>query len=165
MSVHLHTKWFWVRVQLQPLKLQILRVLWARSSLIFRQLYSVDWLWKVYMTWQELAVNEKNHDSNENFLKNHVFSSFYVGNCIALSQYMIFTTTIGKKFYFYGWIFFFSYFFSPDVFGLLSILFCKIIFVRIIIFLTINSSNTFTGKKSETFDESVEIKNLTFKCS
>ena len=34
------------RVQLQSLKLQISRLLWARSSLTFRQLKSVDSLWK-----------------------------------------------------------------------------------------------------------------------
>ena len=46
LSVRLRTKWFWVRVQLQSLHLQILRLLQARSSLTFRQLYSVDSLWK-----------------------------------------------------------------------------------------------------------------------
>ena len=39
LSVHLWIKWFWVRVQLQSLKLEILHLLWARSSLTFRQLY------------------------------------------------------------------------------------------------------------------------------
>ena len=38
LSVRLWTKWLWVRVQLQSLKLQILRLLLARSSLTFRQL-------------------------------------------------------------------------------------------------------------------------------
>ena len=38
LSVHLRTKWLWVRVQLQSLKLQILHLLRARSSLTFRQL-------------------------------------------------------------------------------------------------------------------------------
>ena len=38
LSVHLQTNWFWVRVQLQSLNLQILCFLWARSSLTFRQL-------------------------------------------------------------------------------------------------------------------------------
>ena len=41
-SVHLRTKWLWVRVQLQSLKLQISLLLRARSSLTFRQLQSVD---------------------------------------------------------------------------------------------------------------------------
>ena len=35
------------------LKLQILHLLQARSSLTFRQLWSVDSLWNTYMTWQE----------------------------------------------------------------------------------------------------------------
>ena len=38
LSVRLRTKWLWVRVQLQSLKLQILHLLRARSSLTFRQL-------------------------------------------------------------------------------------------------------------------------------
>ena len=38
LSVRLRTKWFWVRVQLQSLHLQISRLLRARSSLTFRQL-------------------------------------------------------------------------------------------------------------------------------
>ena len=42
LSVCLRTKWFWVPVQLQSLKLQISRLLRARSSLTFRELESVD---------------------------------------------------------------------------------------------------------------------------
>ena len=42
LSVRLRTKWLWVRVQLRSLKLQISRLLRARSSLTFRQLQSVD---------------------------------------------------------------------------------------------------------------------------
>ena len=38
LNVRLWTKWLWVQVQLQPLKLQISRLLWTRSSLTFRQL-------------------------------------------------------------------------------------------------------------------------------
>ena len=38
LSVRLQTKWFWVRVQLQSLKLQISRLLRERSSLTFRKL-------------------------------------------------------------------------------------------------------------------------------
>ena len=38
LSVRLRTKWLWVRVQLQSLKLQISRLFRARSSLTFRQL-------------------------------------------------------------------------------------------------------------------------------
>ena len=37
-SVRLRTKWFWIRVQLQSLHLQISCLLRARSSLTFRQL-------------------------------------------------------------------------------------------------------------------------------
>ena len=36
LSVRLQTKWFWVQVQLQSLKLQISRLLRAKSSLSFR---------------------------------------------------------------------------------------------------------------------------------
>ena len=38
LNVRLRTKWVWFRVQLQSLKLQISRLLRARSSLTFRQL-------------------------------------------------------------------------------------------------------------------------------
>ena len=38
LSVRLRTKWFWVRVHLQSLHLQISRLLRARSSFTFRQL-------------------------------------------------------------------------------------------------------------------------------
>ena len=41
LSVRLRTTWLWVRISLQSLKLQIWRLLWARSSLTFRQLQSV----------------------------------------------------------------------------------------------------------------------------
>ena len=53
------TKWFWVRVQLQSLKLQTLCLLQAKSFLTFRQLQNVDSLWNVYMTWQEHTVSIK----------------------------------------------------------------------------------------------------------
>ena len=56
LSVRLWTKWFWVPVQLQSLNPQILHLLRGRSSLTFRQLYSVDPLWNVYVTWQEHVV-------------------------------------------------------------------------------------------------------------
>ena len=56
LSVPLRTKWFWARVQLQSPHLQISHLLWARSSLTFRQLQSVDSLWNAYMTWQEHTV-------------------------------------------------------------------------------------------------------------
>ena len=54
--VRLRTKWFWVRIQLQSLNLQISRLLRARSSLTFRQLQSVDSLWNAYVTRQEHTV-------------------------------------------------------------------------------------------------------------
>ena len=38
LSIRLQTKWFWVRVHLQSLKLHVTRLLRARSSLTFRQL-------------------------------------------------------------------------------------------------------------------------------
>ena len=38
LTIRLRTKWLWVRVQLPSLKLQISRLLRARSSLTFRQL-------------------------------------------------------------------------------------------------------------------------------
>ena len=38
LSIRLQTRWFWVRVSLHSLKLQISRLLRARSSLEFRQL-------------------------------------------------------------------------------------------------------------------------------
>ena len=37
LNVHLGTEWFWVQVQLQSLKHQILRLIRERSSLTFRQ--------------------------------------------------------------------------------------------------------------------------------
>ena len=49
----------WVWVQLQLLKLQISRLFRARSSLKFRQLWSVDSLRNTYMTWQEHIVRTK----------------------------------------------------------------------------------------------------------
>ena len=49
LSVHLWTKWLWVWAQLQSLKLQILRLLWARSSLTFRELQSVGSFWNAYV--------------------------------------------------------------------------------------------------------------------
>ena len=42
LSVCLWTKWLWFWVQLQLLKVQISCLLWARSSLTFRQPQSVD---------------------------------------------------------------------------------------------------------------------------
>ena len=42
LNVHLRTKWLQVRVPLLSLKLQILHLFQARSSLTFRQLWSAD---------------------------------------------------------------------------------------------------------------------------
>ena len=53
LSGRLWTKWLWVQVQLQSLKLQILWLFWARSSFSFRQLLSVDSLWNAYVTLAE----------------------------------------------------------------------------------------------------------------
>ena len=41
-SVHLQTKWQWVRVPLQTFKLQMLHLFLARSSLSFRQIQFID---------------------------------------------------------------------------------------------------------------------------
>ena len=57
LSVRLRAKWFWIRVQLQSLNLQILRLLRGRSSLTFRQPWSVDSLWNAYVTQQEQTVS------------------------------------------------------------------------------------------------------------
>ena len=59
LSVRLRTKWFWVRVQLQSPNLQISRLLRARSSFTFTQLWSVDSLWNAYVTWQEHTVQKR----------------------------------------------------------------------------------------------------------
>ena len=56
LSVCLRTKWFWVRVQLQSLKLQISRLLWTRNSLKIKHLQSANSLWNLYVTWQEQTV-------------------------------------------------------------------------------------------------------------
>ena len=56
LSIRLRTKWLWVRVQLQIVKLQISRLVRARSSLTFRQLESEESLWKPYVTWEEHTV-------------------------------------------------------------------------------------------------------------
>ena len=41
LTVHLWTKWPWVRILLQSYKLQVSHLFWVRSSLTFRQLQSV----------------------------------------------------------------------------------------------------------------------------
>ena len=45
LSVHLQTKWLWVWVQLQSLKLYISRLFRTGSSLTFNKIYSVDLPW------------------------------------------------------------------------------------------------------------------------
>ena len=71
LSVRLQTVWLWVRVQMQSLKLQISRRFPARSSLIFRQPYSVDSPWSTYVTWQEYSVKctvqISTHNSGQSF--------------------------------------------------------------------------------------------------
>ena len=51
-SFRLRTTWLWVRIPLLSLKLQISRLFRTRSSLRFRQLWSVDSLWNAYVTFQ-----------------------------------------------------------------------------------------------------------------
>ena len=51
MSVRLWTKWLWVRVPLQSLKLHVSWHFRARNSLTLRRLESVDLLWNMYVTW------------------------------------------------------------------------------------------------------------------
>ena len=71
LSVHLRTKWLRLRIALQSLKLQISRLFQARSSLTFRQLWSVDSLKE--HTDKILAVTENilNH-RGENFFVNTI---------------------------------------------------------------------------------------------
>ena len=45
------TKWLGIQIPFQSLKLQILRLFWARSSLKYTQLLSLDSLWNAYVTW------------------------------------------------------------------------------------------------------------------
>ena len=57
LNVCLRTKWFWVRAQLQSLKLQISHLLQARSSLIFRLLQS--WIHSETRTWHDKNIQTK----------------------------------------------------------------------------------------------------------
>ena len=50
LGVRLQTKWLWVRVPLQSLKLQISHLFRAKSSLTFTQLLSMDSLWNANIT-------------------------------------------------------------------------------------------------------------------
>ena len=49
----LRTNWFWVRIQVQSLKLLISRLVQARIPLTFSQLQSVNSLWNAWVTWQK----------------------------------------------------------------------------------------------------------------
>ena len=115
LSVRLRTTWFWVRVQLQLLKLQISRLLPARSSLTFRQ-YSGHSLWNALrdmtrtysqlrkFNWNvmkrnlcifkgtSLVMNEKNEkrfEKKKNFerLRNNRILNGILGNSCAFSLY------------------------------------------------------------------------------
>ena len=59
LSVRLQTKWLWVRVPFQSLKLQISHLFRARSSLKFRQLQSVDSLWNMLNYHQRFELQRK----------------------------------------------------------------------------------------------------------
>ena len=59
LSFCLQTNWFGVRFPLQSLKLQIWHLSWARSSLIFKQLESVNSLWNAFVTWYEHTDSPK----------------------------------------------------------------------------------------------------------
>ena len=63
LSVRLLTKRLWVRVQLQSLKLQILRLLWARPSLTFRQTIEFGFTLKLVrdmiITWSKMYYTDK----------------------------------------------------------------------------------------------------------
>ena len=65
LSFSLRAKWFWVRVQLQELKFQILLLLGASSSLTLRQLQNVDSLWNNFVTWQEHTVKCQMHTTDK----------------------------------------------------------------------------------------------------
>ena len=56
-SVHLKTKEFWVRIQLQSLHIQNSRLLRARSFLTFWQLKSLDSLWSTYGRYKNIQSN------------------------------------------------------------------------------------------------------------
>ena len=59
LSVLLRNKWLWNWLLLQLLKFQIFRLFWARGSLTFTQLQSVNSLRNVDVTWQEEHTVEK----------------------------------------------------------------------------------------------------------
>ena len=59
------------KLDVQSFKLQILRLFQARSSLTFRQLYSIDSLWNAYVTWQEhtlkCTIQISTHNTAQSF--------------------------------------------------------------------------------------------------
>ena len=55
-SVRLRTKRLWVRFPMKWHTLQLSRLFWARSSLTFKQLWTVDSLWGVYVIWEQYTV-------------------------------------------------------------------------------------------------------------
>ena len=91
-SVHLRTKWLWIWVSLQSLKLQILCLFRARSSLTFRQIYSVDSLWNAYVIcywwnvakhWLGIWLNKSslyNTDDNTYALRKTIYVSSFFTN-------------------------------------------------------------------------------------
>ena len=56
LSVRLRIKWWWIRVQLESLKLQISGLFQGTSSLTFRQLHNVDSVSNTYVIWQEHSI-------------------------------------------------------------------------------------------------------------
>ena len=75
LCVCLRTKWLWVRVQLQSLKLQISHQLQARSSLTFRQLYSV-WIHYEIKTKTKAKIHSKTHAGHDKNTQCGVFVDF-----------------------------------------------------------------------------------------
>ena len=75
LCVCLRTKWLWVRVQLQSLKLQISHQLQARSSLTFRQLYSV-WIHYEIKTKTKAKIHSKTHAWHDKNTQCGVFVDF-----------------------------------------------------------------------------------------
>ena len=70
LSVRLRTKWFWVRIALQSLKLQILRLLRARSSLAFRETTEYRFTLKLVRD----MILTYSHTYNSSMLSNHVLN-------------------------------------------------------------------------------------------
>ena len=75
LSVRQWTKWMWVRIRLQSLKLQISRLFRARSSLIFKLLQRVDSLWNAYVVWQEHSICGYVHVYKRDLTRKSIFCS------------------------------------------------------------------------------------------